>query len=168
MPIFKATQRTDVGLRGTVSCAFVEINGQRQRIVGDGDLGFLLNQRAVHEGHWQISESGWTFVPSAGVIPVDVMEFSILDYYWGSRVQLVLETSLCWEKATMTADSHDHCAICWKSLEGLTESAEHYAATGHDDVRYHSTERTCVNCYEKHVSQNDISFVPTFDPSPPG
>jgi len=66
----------------------------------------------------------------------------------------------------MPTHGHDHCAICWKSLDGLTETAEHYAATGHEDARYHSTERACVKCYKEHVSQNDISFVPTFDVNP--
>jgi len=62
--------------------------------------------------------------------------------------------------ANSAALDHDHCAICWQSLDGLTETAEHFAAAGHDDDRYHATERTCVKCYEQHVSRNDISFVP--------
>jgi len=170
MPNFKVTQHTDSDLRGLVSSLTVEVDGRLQTFVSDGALGFLVLDCKVYEGHWHRAEVGWKFVPkkSSGVVPTDSSEFSILDCYWGERVRLVLEESLSWHKQTWTIAGHDHCAICWRSIEALPELKEHYVATGHDDIRFHSTERSCVECYEKHIAKNDTSFVPVFDSSPQG
>jgi len=165
MPQFRIIQHTDSGLRGAVSQTIVQVNGQRLTLVADDAIGFLVTECEVYQGRWHSDGGDWLFVPkkTSVAIPSDSIALSILDCYWGERVRLVYEKSLNWEKQTWTAQGHDHCAICWESIGALPNSAKHYAATGHDDVRFHSTERSCIKCYEEHILRNDISFVPTFE-----
>ena len=166
MPKFKVTQHIDSGLLGTVSCETVEIQGEPRAWVSDGALVFLVCDRQVYEGHWHRDGVDWIFAPreSTGEIPADSVEFSVFDAYWGKRVQLVFEESLSWEKQTWTTDGHDHCAICWESINALPGSAEHFAADGNDGIRFHSSERSCVKCYDEYISRNDTSFVPAYNP----
>lgn len=80
----------------------------------------------------------------------------VLDGYWGDRADLVLDTSLIWNRHQWTdAADHDHCAICWATIS-TQEKSEHFAARYPEGRR----DRVCAPCYHNYVSKRALGFIP--------
>ena len=120
--------------------------------VSDRSIGYLKLDDSLLFGNWHTHDRGWRFAPKSVATFAVGNEYSVIDGYWGERVLIATDPNLKWSPAVWTnTNDHDHCAICWATISTLAES-NHYKNQTPDSV--------CASCYQQHVSQRDISFVP--------
>lgn len=154
MPTFKVMKLTEAGWEGDVSTATVSTSGGEQTWVACGCRACLRDGQNLIWGKWRrLNGRGWCFEPQhKSQRPPENGLLDCFDDYWGERLQWVVDRSLGWTKAAWTGEGdHDHCIICWQKI-GMCGERFYYDCGTRD--------RSCVGCYEKHISCGDISFVP--------
>ncbi len=117
--------------------------------VRDGQPGFLRKYDTWLHGKWQDDAGSWQFcVATTRSKPVELGSYDVFDYYWGERAKLALDESLSWQHAEELG--HDHCAICWSTLD----------SDALNDV-YRSTEGDviCGGCFRQYVSKRSLEFI---------
>jgi len=104
-------------------------------------------------GRWSEAGSSWAFAPedpSALDTIGNVRDFEVFEGYWGERAELVLNETLSWRESTWTdPNDHDHCRICWATINS-EENACHFAAS--------PALRVCSACHSSYVQPCNIDF----------
>lgn len=124
-----------------------------QTWIQSGWLGDLRIGSRFLTGRWSEAGASWAFSPNdqtALESIAEVRDFEVFDGYWGERAELVLDESLDWREAIWSApDDHDHCRICWSTINA-SENASHFAAS--------AQLRICAACHSSHVQPRNIDF----------
>jgi hypothetical protein len=123
-----------------------------QTWIQSGWLGDLRVGSRFVAGRWSEADGRWIFAPNdqnALQIIAQAREFDVFDGYWGERAELVLDESLDWREASWSdPDDHDHCQICWGTID--SEDARHF--------KVFAAVRVCPVCYSTYVKPRNIDF----------
>ena len=130
----------------------------KEKWVDDGWVGVLFTGNKVAFGRWHRQDNLWQFkFDSEEIGKIEIQEgkkVSILEGYWGERVEIALDERIEWKEVVFHTEGnwdHDHCAICWAAISEV-ENTRYFLGNSRHPV--------CPECYKKHVSVRDISFVP--------
>jgi hypothetical protein len=171
-PVFHVFGRESgpAGLNGTVTLTTCG----PENWVGDQHLGYLKAGPTLIFGRWHQKAEIWTFVPENPdnlELLITRPEWEILDGYWGSRAEIVLDETLQWQKTSFqqtdsvrhNADGssevikdgwdHEHCAICWETI-GRGRRPEGYLS---DELTW-----VCEPCYVAFITQRSLDFIPSY------
>ncbi|MBK8186030.1 MAG: hypothetical protein IPK77_01525 [Cellvibrio sp.] len=149
---------TDVNFPGSVVGSLDRLNQGEENWVGDNFVGFLYKDSTLSFGRWFKEGTKWRFTfdknEMLNTIFVIGETIDCLDGYWGERVELVVSGKFNWKCENYKGKEnwdHDHCEICWATISEI-ENAVHYCSEGKHPI--------CKECYDKHVSIRDLSFLP--------
>ncbi len=121
--------------------------------VGDRHLGYLLDGEALTPGRWQRVGGDWGFMPAAGHADSsrpDVAKYSVLDSYWGQLAGIVLDRTDRWTPATWSDPvDHDHCALCWTTIDA--GNPQHW--------RNAAGRVVCPGCHERYVEAGSLDLI---------
>jgi hypothetical protein len=121
--------------------------------IQSGWLGDLRIGSRFLTGRWSEAGACWAFSPddqNALESIAEVRDFEVFDGYWGERAELVLDESLNWREAIWSVpDEHDHCRICWGTIDSA-ENTSHFAAS--------AQLRVCPACHSSYVQPRNIDF----------
>jgi hypothetical protein len=136
---------------GEVVGAVTSTTFGKETWVDDGFLGYLMKDECLISGRWHKRGDSWGFVPHHKDVVETLRpdsEWQIIDWYWGERTALVLDSKRIWIKAEYKGQDHDHCAICWESIGA---GGEGYVDDGATWV--------CGQCHDSYVRTRSLGFI---------
>jgi hypothetical protein len=153
-PVFRVGRVVSAESRARLSGAVTATRRGSETWIGDKHWGYLKRGDLLVRGRWHAASDHWEFVLEQGAdinLLEGATEVEVLNGYWGERAQLVLATSLSWQSDVWLDEAdHDHCAICWATINVFTHR-EHFRAS--------SGERICACCYGDYVKRRSLAFI---------
>ena len=99
-PIFQKSSEQPTN-SSTIVGVINETNYVDQVWISDGHYGFLFSGNRIVKGRWTSQGNQWSFkienIEDA-LFCAGTSVFSILDWYWGERAEIVLNAALIWQK----------------------------------------------------------------------
>ena len=140
----------------TLFCDVNKTTFKNQNWLGNNYCGYLMKNDKLISGRWHYSDiNGWSFRTSdidASVIQREEI-LECIDGYYGERDELMLDTSLKWNRAEFVTKGnwdHDHCGICWAKIDELnSESNKAHMISNKKDL-------VCLKCFDKYMKSKDV------------